>query len=247
MDEDLPEEDAPRSVAARIGAGFGASPVELAGLSVLLLGALLVTALVVLDAWRRPSAPSSAAAVGEPIDAWPGGPGSDDGGHDVHGGHGPAAGSDTGETDTAVDDAEVVVHVSGAVHEPGVVTLPSGSRVADAISSAGGARADGETDRLNLARVLADGEQVHVPVEGEEAVAPTEPTQSGVDAEGVVDLNQATQEQLESLPGIGPAKASAIVEHRESNGPFQAPGDIRAVPGIGEATFQQLAERITVR
>ena len=126
--------------------------------------------------------------------------------------------------------------------------MASGSRVADAIVAAGGTTDEADTDRLNLARVLTDGEQVHVPVEGEALPQAQDPAGGGgVDADGVIDLNLATQEQLESLPGIGPAKATAIVEHRESVGPFQTPGDLRAVPGIGEMTFQRLADLVTVR
>jgi competence protein ComEA len=252
--DDLPDglatDDRPRSAAARFAAWFHASPLELVGLVVLLLGAVTVTGLVLFDAWRRPADLPSAASVGEPIDAWPSGDVAQDPGH---GGHGAApnpgaAGSPGPSTSAGTQgDGEVVVHVSGAVHERGVVTLDTGARVADAIDAAGGVTVDADTDRLNLARVLTDGEQVHVPIEGEVAPEPTSPEGGGQAADGVIDLNLATQAELETLPGIGPAKAAAIIEHRESAGPFQVPGDIRAVPGIGEATFQRIAERITVR
>lgn len=246
--DDLATDDPPRAAAARFAAWFRASPVELVGLAVLLLGAVTVTGLVFFDAWRRPADLPSAASVGDPVDAWP----SDDAIADTgHGGHGPPGNHD-GSTGAAASaeaqgDVEVVVHVSGAVHDRGVVTLEAGSRVADAIDAAGGVTAEADTDRLNLARVLNDGEQVHVPVEGEAMPEPDIPEGGGQAADGVIDLNLATQAELETLPGIGPAKAAAIIEHRESAGPFRVPGDIRAVPGIGEATFQRLAERITVR
>jgi competence protein ComEA len=162
--------------------------------------------------------------------------------HDQHGGeHGPAEGSHA---------PDLVVHVSGAVADPGLVTVPDGARVGEALSAAGGPTADAEVDRLNLAQPLSDGERVHVPREGE-ADPPGASTGggengAGADPQGRVDLNRATAQELETLPGIGPARAQAIVEHREAHGPFGEPGDLRAVSGIGEATFQRLADLVGV-
>ncbi len=243
--EDLPPDGPPRSVAARAAAWFQASPLELVGLTILLLGALMVTGLVVWDGWRRPTELPPAASVGSIVDHVPPADGAGQGGHDH-----PSAGSGPGSDPSAeaLEETEVVVHVSGAVQSGGVVTLAAGSRVADALAAAGGATAEADTDRLNLARVLTDGEQVHVPIEGEAMPQVQDPAGSGgVDADGVIDLNLATQEHLETLPGIGPAKAAAILEHRETVGPFQTPGDLRAVAGIGEMTFQRLADLVTVR
>jgi competence protein ComEA len=224
-------EDAPRSLVARAGAWLQATPVELAGLVLLLAGALVATGVVLWDAQRRPTELPPTARVGTAAE--------DPVHHDVDGTPQP--------TQEAEASQEVVVHVSGAVRRGGIVTLPAGSRVADAIAAAGGAATGAELDRLNLARILTDGEQVHVPVEGEPTPAPDEAEGGGgIDAEGRVDLNRASQEELETLPGIGPAKASAIIDHRETNGPFEVPGDLRAVPGIGERTFQQLADLVTV-
>ncbi|GGI06905.1 ComEA family DNA-binding protein [Egicoccus halophilus] len=168
----------------------------------------------------------------------------------------PGAGGDT----AGPEPAELVVHVTGAVQTPGVVTLRGGARVADAVRAAGGASDDAALEHLNLARVLHDGEHVHLPRQGEDpppaTVAPpgeagTAPPRSdgageGTAADGRVDLNHATEELLQSLPGIGPSKSAAIVRHREEHGPFAVPGDLRDVPGIGEKTFQQLADRVTV-
>ena len=139
-----------------------------------------------------------------------------------------------------------VVHVSGAVREPGVVTLPERSRVADAIAAAGGPMPDARLDRLNLARLVEDAERVHVPRVGEDAPPPDEPASRGVLADGRIDLNAASQAELETLPGVGPARAQAIIAERETR-PFRAPGDLRRVPGIGEATFQRLAPLVAVR
>jgi competence protein ComEA len=144
----------------------------------------------------------------------------------------------------------LVVHVSGAVAAPGIVTLPDGSRVGDAVTRAGGPTDDAWVDRLNLAQPLSDGERVHVPAEGEEdppsssGAAPS--ADGGAAPRGPVDLNRAGAEELETLPGIGPTRARAIVDHRETHGPFGEPGDLRAVAGIGEATFQQLADLVSV-
>lgn len=241
--EDAASDPAPRSAAGRVAAWFQASPVEVAGLAILLLGAVLVTGLVVLDIGRRPGALPPAAEVGRPAtsdDLLDPGPAQ---GH-VPSDHEGPPGQRPASAEAAND--EVVVHVSGAVRDGGVVTLVPGARVAEAITAAGGVTADADPDRLNLARVLVDGEQVYVPREGEPAPEGASPPTGGIAGDGRVDLNRATQEELETLPGIGPAKASAIVEHRESFGSFTVPGDLRAVPGIGERTFQQLADLITV-
>jgi competence protein ComEA len=151
-----------------------------------------------------------------------------------------------------VGPLEVTVHVTGAIVTPGVVTLRAGARVADAVDAAGGLGADAELARINLARPLADGEHVHVPRVGEEPLSTppstgAPPDQPGaMDAAGRLDLNRATAEELQSLPGIGPSRSAAIVRHREEHGPFRVPGDLRAVPGIGEATFQGLADLVVV-
>ncbi len=147
----------------------------------------------------------------------------------------------------------VVVHVAGAVAAPGVVTLPAGSRVADALAQAGGATPEADTDQLNLARVLTDGEQVRVPRQGEDAstwatastqaAAPPAPAPSQA---GLVNINTAPASELETLPGIGPALAARIVEHREANGPFSSVEEITDVPGIGQTRMEALREAVTL-
>ncbi|EEH66912.1 comEA protein [Actinomyces urogenitalis DSM 15434] len=161
--------------------------------------------------------------------------------------------------------AQVVVHVAGAVAVPGVVVLRPGARVADAIDAAGGPAADADTDQLNLARPLADGEQVRVPRAGEDtstwAQQPAgsgsgqatagqtdgQPAHSqGAQAGGLINLNTADAAALEDLPGIGPALAERIVSHRESHGPFATVEDLLDVPGIGQAKLEALRDRATV-
>ncbi len=240
-----PRPAVPRGAFQRLSEWLQATPAELVGLAVLLAGAVAVTAIVFWGAGQRPATVSSAATLG--VAASP----------DEHGADGDDHAGGTGASDGQADDGAattITVHVSGAVGSPGIATLRSGARVADAIAAAGGATADADLDRLNLARLLLDGEQVHVPRAGEVAgpqggspggtVAEGGPV--GVSPDGRIDLNRASQDELETLPGIGPAKAAAIVTHRETEGHFAVPGDLRGVPGIGEQTFQRLADLITV-
>lgn len=155
----------------------------------------------------------------------------------------------------------IVVHVVGAVVSPGVVVLADGARVADAIAAAGGAASDADTEQLNLARVLGDGEQVRVPHAGEQLVAPDPgPSPPGgasgggaagasggsTPGGGVVNINTAGAAELESLPGIGPALAARIVEYRDGHGPFASVDDLTDVPGIGPAKLEALRSQATV-
>ncbi|MCC5948965.1 MAG: helix-hairpin-helix domain-containing protein [Nitriliruptoraceae bacterium] len=204
--------------------------------------------------------------------------GSDDASGDGHGQHDGYGAATDAASASSPPETTLVVHVSGAVRAPGVVTVPAGARVGDAVTVAGGAADGALLERLNLARPLLDGEHVRVPhaeddpddlppIGGgtappagapgvssaggpggvEAGGAPSGgPPGSGVDAAGLVRINHADAAVLESLPGIGPARAETIVAHRTEHGAFGAPGDLRAVSGIGEATFQRLAPLITV-
>lgn len=131
----------------------------------------------------------------------------------------------------------VLVHVLGEVRRPGIYTLGDGARVVDAIAAAGGFtdRADGAA--VNLARRVADGEQLRVPAVGEG------PAATGA-APGRIDLNSATAEQLATLPRIGPAMAARIVEWREKNGGFSSADDLLDVPGLGDKTVAQLRDLV---
>ena len=172
----------------------------------------------------------------------------------------PTTGPAAGPGGLSATSGSVVVHVTGAVSRPGVVTLPPGSRVTDAINAVGGASAEADTQQLNLARVLSDGEQIRVPRIGE--VLPDPAPQPGGDAasgartapgksgdggaSGTVNINTASASELEKLPGIGPALAQRIVEYRDSHGPFASVDSLTDVPGIGKAKLEGLREQATV-
>ncbi len=164
---------------------------------------------------------------------------------------GPGAGTSSG--------SQVVVHVAGAVREPGVVVLAPGARVDDAIDAAGGLLEDADPDQLNLARALTDGEQVRVPHVGEDASAWAQGSGTtggasgtagtggnGAGGSGLVDVNTADATALEDLPGIGPALAERIVAYREEHGPFGSVDDLTDVPGIGDAKLEALRDSATV-
>ncbi|MFD3444295.1 ComEA family DNA-binding protein [Microbacteriaceae bacterium 4G12] len=147
----------------------------------------------------------------------------------------------------------VLVHVLGSVAAPGLFELGAGARVVDAVAAAGGLTPGADSARINLARVVADGEQLYVPAVGE--VIPLAVASPGATASGpggaaavpaVVDLNAATLADLDTLPRIGPGLAQRILDWRTANGRFSAPEDLLEVPGIGERTFEGLHERVRV-
>ncbi|MFC3995464.1 helix-hairpin-helix domain-containing protein [Nocardiopsis sediminis] len=142
---------------------------------------------------------------------------------------------------------EVTVHVGGDVDSPGVFTLAAGSRVADAIEAAGGLSDDADTGTLNLARPLTDGEQVLVGAETATAAPPADTAAPPAGSpESPIDLNTATPEQLEELPGIGPALAGRIIDYRTANGGFTTVEQLHDVSGIGERRFTDLRPLVHV-
>ena len=133
-------------------------------------------------------------------------------------------------------DGMLTIYVSGAVASPGVYTLPDGSRVETAVQAAGGFAPGAEAEKINLAALLEDGQQVDVP-----GVVDT----SHINA-GRVNINTASTSELDALPGVGPTTAQAIVDYRLQNGSFQFIQDIQKVPGIGPATYDRIKDYITI-
>ncbi len=158
--------------------------------------------------------------------------------------------------------ADVVVHVVGQVHSPGVLRLPVGSRVSDAVAGAGGATARADLSGINLARLLQDGEQVRVPAPGEEVREPAAPGGNGsvggagaggspggggsAGAGGVVPLNTADLATLDTLPGVGPVLAQRILDWRAEHGRFAAVDELSEVSGIGEKLLARLRPLVSV-
>lgn len=175
------------------------------------------------------------------------------------------SGAGSGSPAPSASPAPVVVHVVGAVGRAGLVTLPGGSRVADALDAAGGAGPDADLARVNLARAVVDGERLYVPRTGETEIPATVDGSSGAGAGGsppgaggasapgagggpgdVIDLNAADQTALETLPGIGPALAQRILAWRQEHGRFASVQDLLEVNGIGDARFAELEDRVRV-
>jgi competence protein ComEA len=159
--------------------------------------------------------------------------------------------------------APIAVHVVGAVPRPGLYELAEGARVQDAIDAAGGLLAEANVDTLNLASLLEDGQQLVIPYqdgrevtkagdvvdlpssEGNDSVATSEPTGSTNTNAELLNLNTATLEELEALPGIGPTLAQRIIDYRDQNG-FYVVEDLLNVSGIGQSTFDQIKDLVTV-
>jgi competence protein ComEA len=143
-----------------------------------------------------------------------------------------------------------VVDVVGKVRRPGIWRLPAGSRVADALSAAGGALPGVDLVSLNLARKITDGEQIAVGVAGASASTPVPADPAGTDpsrpATAPVDLNAATAAQLDTLPGVGPVLAQNILEWRDAHGRFDSVDQLREVSGIGPSKFATLRPLVTV-
>ncbi len=144
---------------------------------------------------------------------------------------------------------DLVVYVCGAVRSPGVVRVPAGARVADALALAGGASAAASLDGVNLAAKVADGQQILVPAKGAAPPAGGSAAAPGSSASlpsAPININTATAEQLDALQGVGPATAQKIVDYRSANGPFKTIDDIKNVSGIGDAKFAAMKDSITV-
>jgi competence protein ComEA len=141
--------------------------------------------------------------------------------------------------------ALLVVHVVGEVRRPGLYRLRDGTRIADAVRRAGGARRSADLAALNLAAPLVDGVQVLVPARSAPGAPPAASPSDGAVPTGPVSLSSATIEELDELPGVGPITAQKIVDYRAEHGPFASVDDLDAVPGIGPTRIEQLRDLVT--
>jgi len=147
-----------------------------------------------------------------------------------------------GPVSSSVSTATIFVDVAGWVKKPGVYEFPEGDRVIDAVEQAGGVRKGAVVTSLNLAAVLTDGQQILIP----EPVKASAATATGVDANGLINVNTADATQLESLSGIGEVLAQTIIDYRETNGPFTSVDQLLDVSGIGDATLAEFSDQVTV-
>ena len=169
----------------------------------------------------------------------------------------PTSGLDSGSAPTSVDVeaveplTDVVVHVAGAVSRPGLIRGDSSWRIDDAVRAAGGPANTADLDRINLAAPVLDGQRIFVPHVDEEVPLAVDPEPAGAAGEtggasAPIDLNTSDAIDLQSLPGVGPATAAAIVSHREDFGSFGTVDALVAVPGIGPATLESLRDHVRV-
>ncbi|MCF2587947.1 helix-hairpin-helix domain-containing protein [Brevibacterium sp. UCMA 11752] len=258
-------------------------PVEPRRVRLPILVALIVAAIAVLVMAflvLRP-APQHSATGGQEGPAPGGGATSTETKTGASPGQDQAAADEATSAAQSADPGTVVVHVTGAVNRPSVVSLSAGARVQDAVEKAGGLKEQADAEAINLARVLHDGEQIHIPAHGEEPEpagadpgsaasnaaegagtgsegdsaggAPGSGADSAAGASGggaaeqgaKVDLNTADLATLETLPGVGPVTAEAIIAHREEQ-PFTSIDDLLLVQGIGPKTFESLKDRVSV-
>jgi competence protein ComEA len=197
---------------------------ELSRSQLLVYGAIGVALLLVGARWVRSASAESGSAGGVESAAVSGG----------------AAGAE-GSFAVKPGGGDVVVHVAGAVREPGVYRLPAGSRVADAVERAGGAHGAAAVEGINLAARLADGQQIIVPARAESPVGVASGSGSGTSAaDGPISLGTATVEQLDTIEGIGPVTAQEIIDFRDEHGGLSSVEDLDQISGIGPATMDAL-------
>lgn len=160
----------------------------------------------------------------------------------------------TNSTEDTEEISEIVVHIDGEILNPGIVHLPTGSRISYAINAAGGTTALADTSKINLAYVLKDGQKIYVPSVYDEEIVVYVTDDAGKDVvvpdvggtTSLININSATASELETLPGIGASTAQKIINHRETNGKFKSIEDIMNVSGIGESKFNSIKDLICV-
>ena len=169
--------------------------------------------------------------------------------------HAPARIAPPAEASSSIDTSAaaqqeggggVFVHVAGAVHKPGLYELSTGARVADAIAAAGGALRKADVDVVNLAQVVTDGMKIAVPRKGVAIAGSAAASSSSTESSALVSINSAGLAELETLPGVGPVTAEAIIAHREEVGVFTSLEELLDVSGIGPATFAEIRPHVSL-
>ena len=168
-------------------------------------------------------------------------------------------------SDSAETEEKIIIHITGAVKTPGIVKLDDGSRIEDAIEAAGGLTEDADISNVNLAYVLDDGTKIKIPSLSDGDIGNVEDVITDESGEGIIEeidstsssnsqnstsninINKATEAELDTLPGIGPSLASKIIEYREQNGKFSSIEDIKNVSGIGDSKFEEIKDLISVK
>lgn len=174
---------------------------------------------------------------------------------------------ETVSEDTETQEEEVstiLIHVTGCVTSPGLVTLEEGSRIADAIQKSGGATENADLSQVNLAYTLEDGQKIYIPSyedtkqkeqplevlsedAGDNVIVEDMESTSSTSKTGKVNINTASQTELETIPGVGPSTALKIITYRKENGPFSSIEDIQNVKGIGEAKYAEMKDSICIK
>lgn len=155
------------------------------------------------------------------------------------------------EENQNIDNTEIIIHIAGAVENSGIQKLHENSRIADAIEAAGGLTADANINSINLAQKIIDGQKIYIPSIDDDEITETVvempvETMETVEYMDSININTASQTELETLPGIGPSTASKIIEYRKENGKFSSIEDVQNVSGIGESKYAQIKDKIVV-
>ncbi|MCG0276701.1 MAG: helix-hairpin-helix domain-containing protein [Thermosediminibacteraceae bacterium] len=149
-------------------------------------------------------------------------------------------------TSETTKPSKIVVHVAGAVKNPGVYELDEGSRVIDAVKAAGGYLPEADIASINLAKKLHDEDKLYIPRVGESPATGDAGSGGGSSSDGRIDINSAGLEELDRLPGIGPALAQRIIDYRNQHGPFKSVEELKNVSGIGEKRFEEIKNLVKV-
>lgn len=164
------------------------------------------------------------------------------------------------EEKTEENKGKIVIHITGAIQNEGIVTLDENARVADAVEAAGGFKEDADMSKINLAYILEDGMKLKIPsindalnqevdkeLTDDELVVESIPESNSKSGTDIININKANQEELEKLPGIGPSIALKIINYRNENGKFSSIDDLKRVSGIGENKFENIKAYICVK